>query len=56
MRLPVGVGDQRQAAIVPRNLPQNGKDEEQYLQQKRTEVSGHGHIITESLSLSSVAH
>lgn len=28
---PVGVGDQRQAAVVPRNLPQDGKDEQQHL-------------------------
>lgn len=34
LRLPVGVGDQRQAAIVPRNLPKNRKDKEQHLKKK----------------------
>lgn len=29
--VPVSVGDERQAAIVPRYFPQNGKDEEQDL-------------------------
>lgn len=29
--LPVGIGDQRQASIVPRHLPQDGEDEEQHL-------------------------
>lgn len=31
-RLPVGIGDQSQAAVVPGHLPQNGEDEEQHLQ------------------------
>lgn len=35
MSLPVCVSDQRQAAVVPRHLPQDGKDEEQDLK-KRT--------------------
>lgn len=29
--LPVGIGDQRQASVVPRHLPQDGEDEEQHL-------------------------
>lgn len=36
--LPVGVGDQCQASIVPRHLPQDGEDEEQHLH----EAEGHG--------------
>lgn len=35
--LPVGVSDQRQAAVVPRNLPKNGKDKEQHLKTKEEE-------------------
>lgn len=32
--LPVGISDKCQTAIVPRHLPQNGKDKEQHLQTK----------------------
>lgn len=33
--LPVGVSDQRQAAVVPRNLPKNRKDKEQHLEEEK---------------------
>lgn len=36
--LPVCVGDQRQATIVPRNFPQNRKDKEQHLKKRDEDV------------------
>ncbi|MEQ2312646.1 hypothetical protein AMECASPLE_033325 [Ameca splendens] len=35
-RLPVCICDQRQAAIIPCNLPQDGEDEEEHLQKKKS--------------------